>query len=987
MIEVKLYLLGDVRFENQGRRVEIDTRKALALAAYLALSGRAHTRDTLAALLWPESDQSAARGALRRTLSTLRKAVGEDILQTPGDSLELNLEAGLWVDVVAFKDLIEVVEAHHGPDQPLCKACLQQLEEAASLHQGIFMEGFSLRDSLNFDDWQFQQTEQLRRQHSLVLNRLVDGYSRLGKTDLALDYARQWLALDPLNERAHRSLIEQYVYNGQRSAALRQYRACVRILEEELGVAPMQETTAVYEAVRTNQLPSPRVADRDQQQFQEMLPEKKSAVQETTAIRPPTGSTQLPLVGREQELATLLQIYGRMDQSGQVVNLRGEAGIGKTRLAEEFLEQVRHQGGSVLKARCYEGEHNLAYGAIVEALRDGVLQVDDQNWLRELSGFELVEAARLLPELGAYIPDSGVVLPLEGPGAQARFYEGVTRVLLSLANSRDPKPGVIFIDDLQWADEGSGHILAYIAHRLARQPLLLLTCWREDGLLDEARLRELTSVPARQGSLTEMALARLQPNDIQQIFAVMKSQGRDLPADLRQQVVQDAEGVPFFLVAYLHAWQRQGRPDNGSAEPPASIQTLLKKRLSMVSEPGLQLLQTAAVLGRSFSYDQLLEVSGRSEMEAVTALDELEVRGLLSPIHSSSNEPAAELIYDFNHEQMRLVVYQQLSMVRRRLLHRRAADSLARRLVPGSSMAYAGQVAQHYREAGEPAAAARYYRLAGEYAAELYANQEALAHFEAALALGDPDRAGIYREIGKLEVLLGNFGSAIQNFEAAAALADPEKLPEIEHRLGQVYERLGEWEQAEGYYLSALQALEKMPDHTLAIRLRADWSLLLHRQGKSLEATEMALEARQAAERLQDPQALAQVLNLLGILARHRNEPQQASQFIQSSLELAKEMKNLPAQTAALNNLALAFGDQYDYDRALELVRTALELSVQQGDRHREAAARNNLADLLQAAGDEQAAMQQLKKAVAIFAEIGLDTGSLQPEVWKLVEW
>jgi predicted ATPase len=851
------------------------------------------------------------------------------------------------------------------------------------------MEGFSLRDSLAFDDWQFQQTEHLRREHSQVLSRLVEGSSRVGAAERALRYARQWLALDSLNESAHRSLIEQYARSGQRGAALRQYRACVRILEEELGVAPMHETTAVYEAVRANQLqPAP-----PGEPAEAALHPTETADRVAEIAPPPArplaaaGHTQLPLVGRSQELAALRQAYERSARSGQMVCLRGEAGIGKTRLAEEFLAGVRAEGGRVLQARCYEGENNLAYGAIVEALRSGLSQVQDRDWQAELAGFELGEAARLLPELAAQIPADEFRQALDGPGAQARFYEGVTRALLALAGASTGRPGVVFVDDVQWADEGSGRILSYLAHRLSRHPLMLLISWREDGLLDEARLRELTTVPSRQALLTEITLGRLQEAHVQELIRKLTQAGLELPEALHSRMVREAEGVPFFLMAYLHAWQRRGVATQSKAEMPASIQALLEARLAMVSEAGLQLLQTAAVLGRAFSYDLLVEVSGRSEEEAVVALEELERRGL---IRTQRVEPAAapgELAYDFNHEQMRLVVYQQLSMVRKRLLHRRTAESLARRLPAGDQLAYAGQVAHHYREAGETPLAAHFYRLAGQHAASLYANEAALSHYEAALALGEPDRAALYLEIGNLEVLLGNYGSAIQNFEAAAALSTPGQIPVVEHRLGQVHERLGEWVQAGEYYQSAQQALEEQSNPGLAVRILADWSLLLHRQGSREKASELAHTALEAARETDDQEALAQVYNLLGILARHQENPRIACEQLRTSLDLAEQLGNLPARTAALNNLALALGDLGAYDEALELVHTALQLSIQQGDRHREAAARNNLADLLRAMGDEQAAMQELKQAVAVFADVGLDTGSLQPEIWKLVEW
>jgi DNA-binding SARP family transcriptional activator len=161
MSEYHLYLLGEVHLEENGAPVAVDTRKALALAAYLVLNGRHLSRDALTAFLWPESDQSSGRGALRRTLSALRKALGEFGLEADRETVYLS---GLWVDVIEFRRHLAQVQAHHSTGEAVCASCLEHLENAVSLYRGSFMEGFSLRDSLAFDEWQFQEAEQLRRE-------------------------------------------------------------------------------------------------------------------------------------------------------------------------------------------------------------------------------------------------------------------------------------------------------------------------------------------------------------------------------------------------------------------------------------------------------------------------------------------------------------------------------------------------------------------------------------------------------------------------------------------------------------------------------------------------------------------------------------------------------------------------------------------------------------------------------------------------------
>ena len=996
MDQICLYLLGDVRLEADDQAVSVDTRKALALAAYLALEGKSHSRDWLAAFLWPESDQNASRGALRRTLSALRKAVGESQIEASRDSIELILNRGLWVDVLAFRQTLAEASAHHRTLEAPCMQCLELLQKAASLYRGDFMEGFSLRDSLPFDDWQFQEAEQLRREYSSALMHLVDASLLAERPAEALRYGRDWLATDPLNEGAHRKLIELYARSGQRSAAMRQYRECVRILEAELGVAPMEETQQLYEAVRKDRLPAlvPRqakpVIDPPNVSSGSFRP-GKSGGSSAVRLKPPDEQVgderqKLPLVGREPQLAELRRWYAAVPGQGQLVILRGETGIGKSRLAEDFLAEVRSAGGYVLSARCYEGESSLAYGAVMAALRSGLAVHNSSDWLSRLPPYALQEAARLLPELRSLISGDSQMPPLEGPGGQTRFFDGLAQVLTVLAdNSAENMPGVIFIDDLQWADEASASLLSFFANRLADKPVLLLITWQDAGPVQGRHLGLIESVAMRQGIARTIRLERLSPSQVIQLVEKLDLPQAQTSPSWAAQLARKTEGVPFFIMAYVHAGQSKELIAAGESGAPAGVRTLLEARVNMASGPARQILQTAAVVGRVFDFEDVFAASGRSEEETVAALEELETRGLVRELPAAGETSNTRMSYDFNHEQMRLLVYTSMSMARRRLLHRRVAENLIRKQGGEAATSLASQIAYHLREAGQPERAAEYYLLAGKYNRSLYANQDALGYFEAALALGTQPRAQLHLEIGDVQRLLGNYAAALRSYEAAASSSPSSELPVVEHRLGQVYSLLGEWEQAQDHYQIALDGL---PDqHSLRIQVLVDWSLMYLRMGDSSKAEQLANQALLLAEHLAEPRSLAQAHNLLGILNRHLQRPALAREHLEQSLSLAEQLGGLSAQAAALNNLALVSGDQGEYQCAQQLAEQALALCITLGDRHQEAAVRSNLADLLRAGGDEPAALEQLKQAVAIFAQIGADTGEWQPEIWKLVEF
>ena len=176
MAHLELLLLGAPRVVLDGAPVTFDTRKAVALLAYLAVTGQPQQRDTLAALLWPDADQPHARGALRRTLSVLHASLQRSpLLRIEREQVELSDETGAYCDVRAFMQLASGCTQHAalGPQAQSCAACREQLERAAAIYQDHFMAGFSLRDSANYDDWQFFQGEELRRTLTQVLESLV----------------------------------------------------------------------------------------------------------------------------------------------------------------------------------------------------------------------------------------------------------------------------------------------------------------------------------------------------------------------------------------------------------------------------------------------------------------------------------------------------------------------------------------------------------------------------------------------------------------------------------------------------------------------------------------------------------------------------------------------------------------------------------------------------------------------------------------------
>ncbi|MCA9932646.1 MAG: AAA family ATPase [Anaerolineales bacterium] len=946
MNPLRLLLLGPPRLERDSQILEVDTRKATALLAYLALSGERPSRDWLAAFLWPETDDRRAKAALRRTLSALKTAVGAAAIFANREVIGLEADA-VWCDVSAFQEAVRQGD----------------LTTAVNLYRDDFLVGFSLRDSIPFDDWQVQQQESLRRD-------LTQALAQLAKTttgETAVTHARRWCQMDPLREEAHRTLMRLLAANGRSTAALRQYRDCVRILDEELGVPPLPETTELYQAIQND-----RVTQRDKVTRWQG---DRVTENDLVTVSPPHIVTPSPLIGRDSELHQMQQLYQQVRPDGRLLIIEGEPGIGKTRLAEALVNWAAANDAKTLTARCYEGETNLAYAPLIQALQAGLTPEALQR-LADLPAHHLAEAARLLPQLaeGRNLPPQ---TNLSGPGEQVRFYEGVIQTLLALLDGA--APGILWLDDVHWLDAASLELLLYLLHRWRERPLLTLFCWRGEELPANSPLPPLVAKLRR-----ENACQIIQPHRFTQahVAALLAATGKPFSPTLHQQLHEETEGLPMFVVAYLDALSAS---DGTLALPasfavPASVRDLLHQRLAQINETERQILQTAAAIGHSFDLLLVQAASGRSDEETVTALEALTARGLL--VEQIGRDHAA---YDFSHDKLRVLVYEETGLARKRLLHRRLATTLVANRAPNAAVS--AQIASHYQHAGLEPEAAAYFVQAGEQAQALFAHQDALHFYQAALALGADEPWRWHAACGALHMRLGNYPAALSALETAAAVAPAAELGALEHQLAQVYQRQGQWELAAHKLALARRHLgENAPAAELA-QLILGQSLVAHRQKQAEAALALAQQAHALAQQAAMPVTLALAENILGILARHRGEMATAVACHQRSRALADDGGHLELQIAARNNLALTLGGMGQTGEAIAVLTEAIKLCQQYGDRHYEAALRSNLADMYHQAGAETAAQAQIRESVTIYAEIGRAHDSWQAEIWQLMEW
>jgi predicted ATPase/DNA-binding SARP family transcriptional activator len=333
MPDWRLFLFGPPRLERDGRGFSLPRRKTLALLAYLAMTGQAHSRPVLTSLLWPEVEPGRAAGYLRRSLYELGQVLGEGVVVADREVAEL-AEGAVWLDVAEFQAQVQACraagwgcEAHTGP-----------LTWAAELYAGDFLAGFSLPDAPEFDEWVFFQAEGLRRDLAQVLEALARCLAETGQPEAAVPHARRWLALDALNEAAHRALMRLYTLAGQPAAARRQFEELSRRLSDDLGVAPSTETTMLLARITAGELAPASLGGA------ERWPAAPGRPAEAAEARGPArASARLPsyltiLVGRERELSEVNAMLSRPEI--RLLSLLGAGGIGKTRLAVEVAREL-----------------------------------------------------------------------------------------------------------------------------------------------------------------------------------------------------------------------------------------------------------------------------------------------------------------------------------------------------------------------------------------------------------------------------------------------------------------------------------------------------------------------------------------------------------------------------------------------------------------------------------------------------------------------
>ena len=917
---LSIRLLGTPEVSLGGRPLRFGRKKALALLCYLAAGGGTRLRRELAELLWPASEERRARTDLRSILAGIRKAIGEegargnggnervDLLAIDGDLLGIK-PRGVELDLRTLEEAVLLARSESSPGAGVIDGAvgrggvIARLEGTLGAYRGEFMEGFSLADAPEFELWLEAERARWRGVFGELCERLSQLQCEAGQLGEATDTARLWARRAPLEEAAHLRLVELLSATGDGEGALLSYQYFRNALKGELDVEPSLQMRELAERLREEVLERASLG----------------ASLAHSATTTPLSALDVPFVDRQEEFGVLVSEYHACGSGGEtrVVALMGEAGIGKTRLAEEFLGWAKARGADVLAGTVTEGAR-LPYGPLVEALRPRLERERAPDDL--LEDIWLAELSRLLPELKERYPDLPPPTSGEGETAKGALFEAIARTVGALASHGQV---VLFLDDLQWADATTLEVLDYAGRRWAEQgaPVLLVTAARPEEPEGGPGFERWFLTLARRLPVRNLGLGPLGKEDVEGMLRRLAgggSKSAGVPEGsgnapdgsdqaqselyrLGEWLAAESAGQPFYLVETLKSLLEEEKlvvrahPDGGRvlevgptlgegsalrALLPHSVREVIGSRLSRLSKAASELLAAGAVLGRRFGFETLLDVAEMGEEEGLRGLDELVGRRLLLE-DGGGQEGEASLYrgvtYSFSHEKIRQVTYTRSGQARRRVLHRRALEVLEDGTAP------AAQLARHALLGGLSEEAFRYSVAAGDRAAEVFAVRDAIAHYERAQ-----------------DVLMAGRRPGPNRFSS---------IPGVERfyaQLGRAYEMAEDQDKARKAYETILAVAREAGDTRLeVVALNHLAVFLFHHEGNLRRVATLLEDASKVAEGAGLEEALAETeCNLVDVTVLRTGELEDSRWLAEKALTSARTLGRPDLVARALDALA-----------------------------------------------------------------------------------
>ncbi len=883
--------------------------KQQALLARLLTGGRPLSRAEVWNWLWPEATPDRATASLRKAIHHMRRALPwcGRILNFDGPLLSVRLDAEVKVDALVIEEALRASDLTPG-----------MLAAALELYRSDFLPGAD-------DDWTLGERRRWERLCTSGIRRLCGLLADQGEYQEAARWAERLIAVDTTDGQQHVGLIQYLTLSRGAETSDETYRNLKAALDNGLHHG-------------TGEAVTPILAGR-------------SRGRADPALR------TLPLVGRAREMAALGDVWCDV-QSGatRVVVLEGDAGVGKSRLAEEFADGIRHADNDVLRAACHDIERPIAYAPLIRLLRQCDLTNLSPIWATELS--------RILPELAERL-EMRPARPVRDGWSAHRFHYAIAKGLAA------ERARLVLIEDIHWADRQTTRWLDALIQGLYPALGMLICTVRpnEDTWLrqSDAFLKAVAD-----GRVVRLPLG---PLDQTQIMTLARAAlGETLSPILAQRFWRECEGNPLLLVETLRAEDAQDHADMPGAEKPAQA-TTFSRRISLLAPRELHLAELAAALGRTFEVEVLVESSGRSAHRVLLDIDRLCALSILRSRGPNQCE--------FSHDRLREATYAAMSESRKRVCHHQVATALAARVEKQPAIAI--EVAEHWVRAGLSTRAAPFYRMATEYAirsgdlAQAATYLERLEQFLHATAKHEAafERVDLLLDMGSGEAARKLSGEVL-----TVALAARDAANEARARL-----KLARCHYAQADFPSALREaeasltiFERAADGQGQMKALMAIAEILTDSGNMRRGAATLRRLLRLAQASGDPEMEAEALNSLALLEDSRGRATQAERHYRRALDLLDEGASHEGVVTIRGNLAVLYTDRGRLDLALWYLNDNVRRCRAWGLKAKELVALGNLSAVLADLERYEAAA----RCAAASLQASLRSGDLSNAVWSM---
>ncbi|MCK4416578.1 MAG: protein kinase [Candidatus Latescibacteria bacterium] len=675
---------------------------------------------------------------------------------------------------------------------------------------------------------------------------------------------------------------------------------------------------------------------------------------------------QPKLVGREKELKYLKTLFNQpQGDRGYTVFLAGEAGIGKTRLADEFLQYATRKGALALSGACLYREGTQPYLPFIDALRgcfDSAtkgMSDETREEIKLLIRNEAPELAHVIQRFTASIgrttkkPELGNVdlngqtpnseRPLVSSGARTRLFEVISQLLILISEGR---PVVLLLDDIHWADSASLTLLHYIARSTASHPLMIITTYRPEELITPegekvSPLAETMQRMSREGLYQKIELGGLSKEDLPRIIESIFRR-TTFSDDFVDSLYQETEGNPFFIIEVLKLLRDQGvvfeskgvwhtKREITKEDIPERIYDVIVRRIQRLEEDQRELLQLAAVEGEKFTSTVLSNVLNISKIQLLKMIHRLE--RVYQIIRSEGDN------YIFNHTKIREILYAEIPAELRREYHLAVGQCLETEHKSNLDVIL-DKLANHFYWGEDFNRAFPYLVKSGDRANRLFASKASCTYFEQALdslekanqiEAKDKLRKELLYKLGSSYEILGDLDRALESYENCAQLS--ERLNDLEtkaaslRRIGRINRKQGDWDNAMLHFKTSQALYEEMGHKQGIAQVLTDIGTVFAEKGEYTRAVEHFQQALEIAHRAEHNELMASIYTNLGIVYNMKGQRDEAISYCQESISLYESVGDLQGLARVYHNLAMIYGDEKDWHNSEQFYGKSLKIA------------------------------------------------------------